>query len=75
MQGRERILEDHADVPAAKLAHAGLGQRDEVLALEQRLAGDPGRGALEQAHERLAGDRFAGSGFADDAEGLPALQG
>ena len=51
VQARQRILEDHADLGAPDAGHLGLTHREQVTALEQRLALD--LGAAGQAHDRL----------------------
>ena len=70
IEAGQRILEDDADPPPADLAHplpaadCRCARRREDLA-----AGDPA-GRIEQADDGEAGERFAGAGFADDAEHL-----
>ena len=72
MQARERVLEDHRDVPAPDLPELGRVQLEQVAALEEDLAGHVGVGAVEEAHDREARDALARSRLADDAERLAA---
>ena len=51
---------------------AGTG---EVLAIQQNAAADHAAGRIDQAHDRIAGHRFAGTRFADQAQDLSALNG
>src|SRR6185369_4250375 len=67
----ERVLEDHADAPAAHAAHRRRGQIVDAPALERYLAGGDSSGRLEQADDRKAGERLSGARFAHDAEDLP----
>ena len=60
---------------AAQLPHALVGDRKQVLAVEQRhAAGDATWWGGHEAHDRHGGDRLAGAGFADDAEALSLAQ-
>ncbi|MNY00831.1 hypothetical protein D3C86_1333400 [compost metagenome] len=68
------VLRDQGDAVAADLAHLGLGEREQVLALEEDLAADDlALGACDEAHDREGGDALAAAGFADDAEDLARL--
>ena len=66
-----RVLEDHRGGPAAQLRTArclsavSTSMPSSVRVLAVTLAG-----GAEEPHQRQAGDRFAGAGFADDAEAL-----
>ncbi len=73
MQAGQRILEDHPDLCAADLRQFLPGHREQVPAVEQRLALDIG--AAGQAHDRLGGHALPRPGFTHDAEGLPGLYG
>jgi hypothetical protein len=75
VEARQRILEDHRHLLAAQLAHALVAHRDEVLALEDDLAGDVRGLAVVQAHDRLRRHALAGSGLAHDGDRLTALHG
>jgi len=68
-----RLLEDHADAIAAQLAVIRIRQAHQLAALEADAAADDGA-VGQQAHQRERGDGFAASGFADEAQGLAALQ-
>ena len=77
-----RLLEDHGDAPAADVSHLVAVARqgsdvDEVLA--QRIAEDDlttrDAGILRQKpHHGLNGDRFSGTGFADDRQGAATVE-
>ncbi len=70
METRQRILEHHRDARAAHGPQLVGRHRQQILPLEQRLAGHPR--PPRQPHHRLRGDALSGSGFADDAEHLAA---
>ena len=65
-----RILEDHRDFAAAQVAHLVFGRALDVDAGEHHRAFGDLAGAVENPHHRVGGHRFAGAGFADDAERL-----
>ena len=46
-----RLLEDHAHLVASDVAHVGVALGEQVLAVEQDLAGDDPAGALDQPHD------------------------
>ena len=68
-----RLLEDHADLPAAHLAHLARADRQQIAALEAHLADDPALRARQQAQDRQAGDGLAAARFAHDAQPLAGL--
>ena len=68
-----RLLKDHADAIAAQLAVVRVRQADQLAAVEADAAADDGT-IGQQAHQRERGDGFAASGFADETQGLAALQ-
>ena len=70
-----RVLEDHGDVPAAELAHLGVGGRDEVLTEETDPTGAPDVLLRQQVHHRTGQDRLARAGLADETERGPAPEG
>jgi hypothetical protein len=70
-----RLLEDHADAPAAHRAHAGLGQREQVVAIEPYLAAGDSAVLRQQPHQRQRRHALATAGFADQRERLAALDG
>jgi hypothetical protein len=61
-----RLLEDHADAPAADAAHLALGFSDQVLALEADRSG--GHRSVHQAQHRQRGDRLTRAGLANQGE-------
>src|SRR5690606_27276281 len=67
VERRDRVLEDHLEARAG-LAQLGMGQRDEVDAVELHRP----RGRLLDLHDRLAGRRFPAPGLTDDPERLAA---
>ena len=70
----KRILEDHADFVAADLVELFFGDLEEILAaIEDGSAFDDGVGR-QDTHDGLGGNRFAGSGFPDDAKGLAFIE-
>ena len=74
VEGGHGLLEDHGDLAAAMVAHGFGREIEEILAVETDLAGDSG-GVGEQAQEGERGGGFAGSGLADEAEGLACGEG
>ena len=52
VQRRQRVLEDHRDVVAADLAQLVVGRAQQVLAVEQHLAGDARVARAREAHHR-----------------------
>ena len=75
VQAGHRLLEDHRDAVAANLHHLAGGGVDYVVGLavahvEPYLAAHGlALGALQQLHEREAGDALAAAGLADYADG------
>ena len=77
-EGSHRFLKDHADLAAAQGSETPAA-RIQLLDLDQAsilgavmhagLVAQPG-GGRQQPHQRLGGDRFAGTGFSDQAERL-----
>ena len=55
VQAGHRFLEDHAEIAAAPVSHLPIGQRHQVLASQQYLAGHDlaGRGYQTQINELL----------------------
>src|SRR6266852_2295833 len=70
IERRARILEDHRDFAAAQVAHLVFAGGLDVDAGEHHRAFGDLAGAVENPHHRVGSDRFAGAGFADDAERL-----
>jgi hypothetical protein len=73
VQGGHRLLEDHADAQAAQFAVLLLGEGQQVLAIEERLAAHRTYPLGQQAHDGIGRHGLAGAGFADHAEDLAAL--
>ena len=75
VERRHRVLEDHGHLPAANPPQLFRRKLHEVTFVEDDLAVfDLSRGAGDEAHDRLHGDRFAGSAFADDGHRLALAQ-
>ena len=70
IEARHRLLEDHRNVVTADGAHLGLGELQQILALEADGARDLARGLGDQPHQRHGGDRLAAAGFTDDGQRL-----
>src|SRR5256885_1702172 len=73
VQRRERVLEDHRDSVAAHRLQPLLVEREQVRAVEPRLAPDRGR-PWQQPEQRQRGDGLSRSRLADDAERLAARE-
>jgi hypothetical protein len=74
IQRGQRILEDHADLVAADVAHVLVGEAADLLAVQlDAAAGDRPAGG-QQLHDRQRGHRLAAPRLAHDAERLPGLQ-
>ena len=66
-----RLLEDHADLPAANAADFFLAQRQKIAAVEaDAAADDAARRRRDQPQNRQRANRFAAAGFADHGNGL-----
>ncbi len=71
VEGGQRVLEDHGDLPAAELAPLLEAHLQHVLAAEEDLAlRDLAGRHVEDAHDGLGGDRLAGARLAEHGEGL-----
>ncbi len=70
VQGRHRLLEDHADVLAADAGHLAPGQLHQVAALEQDPPRDAGRRLGDEPEDRERGQRLARAALADDADAI-----
>ena len=68
VQRRHRLLKHHGDVAAAERQPRALIKRQQVLPLEDDLAGFRRNVLRQQPHQRVGAHRLAGAGFADDAE-------
>jgi hypothetical protein len=75
VQRAQRILEDHRDLRAARLASLLLGHRQQVLpAVLDDALGDLGGRHVEDAHDRLRRHRLAGPGLTENGEGLALVE-
>ena len=73
VERRHRLLEDDRDAVAADLAHLGVGDLEQVLAVEEDLARRMRRRRIgQEPHDRERGDRLAGARFADEGHRLAA---
>ena len=70
VEAGERVLEHHADAPAAHLAHLLGGSVVDALAAQPHLAADDAPRRLEQADHGGAGQRLAGARLAHHAQHL-----
>ena len=52
VQRRQRVLEDHADVAAATVTHAGRAEAEQVDAVEVDGTGDGVAACGQQTHDR-----------------------
>ena len=68
IERRHRLLEHHGDAAAAQRQPFRRAERQQVLAVEQDLAGFSRHRFRQQAHQRMRAHRFAGAGFSDHAE-------
>src|SRR4051794_4790774 len=73
IEAGHRLLEDHADVVAADVAHRALGQRQEIAALKPDRAGDLAGRLGDEAQDRVRGDGLAAAALADDRQRLALL--
>ena len=76
VQGRQRVLKDHGDIPAADVLHFPEGQVQDIPALQQHLALIAGHVFLViEPHDGHARHALAASGLAHQAENLAAPDG
>ncbi len=72
VERRQRVLEDHRDLPAADLPALLLRHGEQVLTpVEHPPAADPAGRGVQDAHDRLRGHRLARTGLAQHRQGLP----
>ena len=69
-----RLLEDHADLPAAHLTHLARADRQQIAALEAHFTDDAALRARQQAQDRQAGHGLAAPRFAHDAQPFAGLE-
>lgn len=74
VEAGHRVLEDHGDVMAPDPAELLLGEREQVVAVEEDLAAavDAGRRRVEAQYGERGG-RLPAAGLADDGERLPGV--
>src|SRR5262249_15191391 len=70
IERRAWILKDHRYFAAAQVTQHVLVRRGYVDVAEQNRAFGDASGAIEDAHDGVRGDRLAGAGFTDDADGF-----
>ena len=75
VQRAARILRDVGDRPAAHFLQLVLGQREDVLAVDQHLAAADREAALDQAEQGERDRGLARPRFAHQAEHVPRLDG
>src|SRR6266567_7540437 len=66
IEARHRLLEDHADIVAADLAHGALAELEQVSALEPYRARDSAGRLWHQPQNGIGCDRFSATALADD---------
>src|SRR3974390_3498349 len=70
VERRARVLEHHRYLAPAQAAHLFFAGRNEVDAGKMHRALRNAAGAIEDAHDRVGGDRLAGAGLPDNADRL-----
>jgi hypothetical protein len=75
VEAGQRVLENHADARTAPAAQFRWWQGQQILALEQRLAGDDAAGLGQQAKRGGKGDRLARAALADDCQRFSGADG
>ena len=74
VQGRQRVLEDHRDFVAAQTIEVVFANLQQILTVIEDFAALDDGIACEDAQNRLAGDRLAGTGFTDDRQRFALVQ-
>jgi hypothetical protein len=74
VQAGRRLLEDHRDAAAPHIAHAALGQGQQVLAVQPHGAAGDAAVLGQQAHQRQRRHALAAAALAHQGEGLAARQ-
>ena len=74
VKSRHRVLEDHRDVLATKLAELSLGGMHDVLAVEHDAAALDLAGLGQKVHQRARGDGLAGTRLTNNGKGLAAIE-
>src|SRR5260370_19729981 len=75
VQGGDRIMKDHRDLPTADMAHLTRALLRQLLPGKLDAAPDDARRGWQQTDDRQAGRGFPTSRFADEADRLPFAQG
>src|SRR5262245_4291883 len=65
---RHGLLEDHGKTIAAKVAHRGIGQIQQVRALKTNTPRDVGGRFRQKPHDGKSSHAFAATGFSDESE-------
>src|SRR5207248_6881542 len=73
VQARHRVLEDHRDLLAANLAQRGVGEADQVAALEERATARHLAVARKDPEQRERRDALPAARLADEPERLARL--
>src|SRR5688572_1469674 len=73
IEGGHRVLEDGGDLFAAQRVECVVRERAEFAAVEQDRPGRLHERHIEESQDRHAGQRFAGTGLADDTQHLAGL--
>ena len=74
IEGGHGILEDHSAVSSAEILHLLGSIFGDVLTLEQYFALCDMAVSVQDLHDGIGRDRFAGTGFAYDSQALSFLQ-
>jgi len=73
IEARHRLLEDHADIVAADLAHGALAELEQVPALETYRAPDSAGRLRHQPQNGIGRHRLSATALADDRHRLAGL--
>jgi len=73
VEARHRLLENHADVVAADVAHLAIGEFEQFGSLEADRSGDLAGRFRDQAEDRIRGDRLAAAALADNRQRFTLL--
>src|SRR5262249_48540332 len=73
VEARHRLLEDHADVVAAHLAHGGFAELEEVSALETDRARNTAGRLRHEPQNGIGGNRLSATALAYDRHRLAGL--
>ena len=73
IERHHRVLEDHRDAVAAQRLKLLVARGGQLLVLEADRAADDAARRIDEPEDREAGDGFARTGFADEAEDLAGI--